>query len=451
MKVEVGSWAWFNKEDLSASQIQRMKHDLTILPQKVGNYPTDEDEQKEIELFTETSTRFGVAREYFLPRKRVDHEIIDLTSQGDKSVFERYPLSFGGALREEQKTAIEKITTMFRTGTYGGILQASPGWGKTVGSSAIVAEMRTPTIVVVHKEFLMNQWVERLKQFLPGVRLGHVQQDVCDYKDKHVVLAMIHTLVARTYPEEFYRNFGLMIFDETHRVGSFTWSQVPPKFPCRYRLGVSATPRRKDGAENVFYYHLGPVIFKGSERRLTAKVRRVWTNFTVAQTPNFNPNLAPKALLVRFLCSSKVRNAQIIEQLIQALQAGRKVMVLSERLKHLDVLEKMLHSAWKPEYGKYPTTGKYVGGMTEEERSISAKKNVIFATSSFAAEGLDIPALDTLLLTTPMVDIEQAVGRICRPFEGKKDPIVVDFRDDRVKMFKKMGQSRDHQYKKIGC
>jgi superfamily II DNA or RNA helicase len=195
---------------------------------------------------------------------------------------------------------------------------------------------------------------------------------------------------------------------------------------------------------------LGPVLFHATEKRLSPKVRRVWSNFTVASTPNFNPSLAPKALLTRFLCANKARNAQITEQLIQALQAGRKVIVLSERLKHLELLDKLLYQAWKPEYGKYPTTGKYVGGMTEEARKVSEGKNVIFATGSFAAEGLDIPALDTIFLTTPMSDIEQAVGRICRPSEGKKDPVVVDFRDDRVPMFASMGKKRDAFYKAQG-
>ena len=98
-----------------------------------------------------------------------------------------------------------------------------------------------------------------------------------------------------------------------------------------------------------------------------------------------------------------------------------------------------------------PSTGRYVGGMTQAERDESAKCQVIFATSQFASEGLDIPALDTLFLTTPMSDVEQAVGRILRAFEGKKDPIVVDIRDDKVAKFKRAGESRDKFFKRIGA
>jgi len=319
----------------------------------------------------------------------------------------------------------------------------------TVLACAIISELKTPTLVIVHKEFLLNQWKERIEQFLPDAKIGLIQQDVCDYKDKHIVLGMVHTLAGREFPQDILSYFGLVIADEVHRIGAFTWAKAPPKFSARFRIGLSATTKRKDRADNVFLYHIGPIYFESREIRLTPKIRRVYSNFAVASTPRFNPALAPRALLVKFLCANKTRNAQIIEQLIQAVQAGRKVLVLSERLKHLDELEKLLNFSWRAEYGPRPTTGKYVGGMSEEALEESETKQVIFATVQYAAEGLDIAPLDTLFLTTPMVDVTQAVGRILRPYEGKKDPVVVDFKDDRVPMFKNFAEARERNYKKI--
>lgn len=318
----------------------------------------------------------------------------------------------------------------------------------TVACCALIDALKVPTLVVVHKEFLMDQWVERMQQFLPGVKIGIAQQNVCDYTGKHVVVAMVHSLAdPGRYPDSFYNWPGLVITDEVHRIGAKTWSPVPAMFPARYRIGVSATPRRKDGADNVFYYHMGRILFAAKEQRMVPRVRRVWSNFRFAKTPNFNPNVISRSVLVNILCKSRARNRLIVSQAALAAKAGRKILVLSERLEHLSTLEAMLLKEMKDEP---PTTGYYVGGMTAEERAEAATKQVIFATVQFASEGMDIPPLDTLFITSPQSDIEQAVGRILRPYPGKKEPIVVDFRDDKVAKFKRNGESRDRYYKRIG-
>lgn len=212
---------------------------------------------------------------------------------------------------------------------------------------------------------------------------------------------------------------------------------------------MTATPRRKDRADNVFWYQIGPILFDASEQRLRPKVRRVYTDFRVVKTASFNPSLAPRTLLIRFLVSSKPRNRAIAEQLVLALRAGRKILVLSERLKHLDLIAQAVREACKDAEVVVPTFGKYVGGRNRAQLDEAAQAQVILATSQYAQEGLDIPALDTLFLTTPMSDVEQAVGRILRPSPGKKEPIVVDFRDDHVPMFRKMSDYRESTYVKL--
>ena len=322
----------------------------------------------------------------------------------------------------------------------------------TVWSCAFMAEMKVPTLVIVHKEFLLNQWKERIEQFLPNVKVGIVQQDRCEYKDAGVMIGMIHSLVgSRDYGKDFWEWPGLIITDETHRVGAETWSAVPTKFKAKWRLGVSATPRRKDGAEDVFFHHIGPVIFTSSEQRMTPKIRRVWTEWKMVQTDTLNPNLVSKSVLLKFLVTNKARNTLIVNQLIQAVEAGRRPMVLSERLQHLDALEAQFKRDWTAKHKDKPvTTGFYVGGMKEDELDESAKATIVFATRQFAEEGLDIPVLDTLFLTIPMSDVEQAVGRILRPCEGKKEPVVVDFRDDKVGYCLKAGGYRDRFYQQKG-
>ncbi len=446
MKIRVDSWAWLPKDELTLTQLQALRAALTVIPKKVGDFPGPTPGP--IKLYIENDTHIGVAREYFAKHKKPHHEPDYHLSEGRKDLWFG-DFTFTGSLRAEQELAVSFTTNEFQNGRMGGMIRAAPGWGKTVAACALIDRLHVPTLVIVHKQFLVDQWVERLKQFLPEAQLGTVQQDICEYEGKSVVIGMVHSLVDHPYPKDFYEWPGLLIVDEAHRIGAETWSGVPPKFAARWRVGFSATPRRKDGAENVFLYNIGPVIFKGQEKRLAVKVRKVVTNFRLVKTESFNPKLIKKTLLLQFLCASNGRNKMIVDQLVLAVQTGRKVLVLSERLQHLEVLQQLFISAWPSTGGPCPSTGQYVGGMSKESLAESAKAQAIFATSQFVQEGLDIPALDTLFLTTPLSDVEQAVGRIQRPCEGKKDPIVVDFQDPGVPLCIKLAEYRDQLYAKV--
>ena len=436
------------KSELTELKLQALRARLTINPRKVGDHPGDPPDP--IHLYNEEKQGLiGVPRQFFLANKREHHEV-EYHLSGGRTDLWAGPLKFEGTLRAEQQLALKTIASQFKAGTMGGILRAPPGWGKTVWSCALIGELQVPTLVVVHKEFLLNQWRDRIYQFLPGATVGLVQEDECSFQGKHIAIAMVHSLFNRDYGKIFYEWPGLVITDETHRIGASTWSHVPPKFNSKWRLGISATPRRKDGADNVFRYHIGDVLFAATEQRMMPKIRKVWTNFNLVQTASLNPSLVSKNLLLKFMCANKARNGVIVEQLSLALQAGRKVLVLSERLQHLSDLENGLRMAWNRDVGPVPSIGYYVGGMREEELEEAAKAKCIFATKQFAEEGLDIPALDTLLLTTPMADIEQASGRILRPFEGKKEPIIVDFHDDKLKYCVRMAELREKQYRKFG-
>jgi superfamily II DNA or RNA helicase len=444
VEVLVDGWAWLPKEGLTPDQIVTLKKRLTVIPVKTGDHPGDDPAP--IPIFQDSEDFLGVPRQFFFENRRPVHQVNLQVSEGSD---EWHPAEFSGNLRPEQGTALREICTRFRAGQLGGIIQAKPGWGKTVTALAIAAELGVPTLVVVHKEFLMDQWKERVDRFLPGAKVGHVQQDYCDFRGKTIVMGMVHSLGSKAYPEDFYSWPGLLIVDECHRIGARTWAPVPPRFHAKYRLGFTATPRRKDRADDVFFQHLGPILFAGKEQRLTPKIKRVWSKFKLVKTDRFNPNLANRSLLLRFLCASRHRNDLIVDQVIGAVVKGRKCIVLSERLNHLERMENRLKEIWPMEYGAVPSTGWYVGGRKKEQLARAAEAQVILATSQYAAEGLDIPALDTLFLTTPMSDVEQAVGRIQRPHPGKKDPIVVDFRDDTIPMFEAQGRKRDRLYSRI--
>ena len=449
MKIVVDAYAWIPSAELTHLQRSALKATLTVTPRAFPGFPGPPPSP--IPLYLEKPDFIGIPRAYFMENRKAHHEIIDMTTKGRPDLWDG-PFTFAGDLRPSQQQALDTVAGKFENGCYGGIVRAVTGWGKTVWTCALMARMGVPTLVIVHKEFLLNQWKARIEQFLPGAKVGIVQQDRCEFRDYSVAIAMIHSLVGdRDYGEDFWGWPGLVVTDETHRVAAETWSAAPTKFKARWRLGVSATPRRKDGAEAVFFHHIGPVLYTADEQRLKPKVRRVWTDFKLVQTPTLNPEIISKNVLLKFLCSNAARNKLIVEQLVLAVVAGRKPIVLSERLNHLDLMEALFKQQLKTgQTVPVPSTGFYVGGMKEEELEAAAEAQVIFATRQFAEEGLDIPLLDSIFLTTPFSDVEQAVGRILRAVEGKKDPIVVDIIDPKVSLCVKSATYRDRLYKTKG-
>lgn len=450
MKVIVDAWAWVRKADLTLTQLDAIHAKMVVTPQRYG---APEEEEESIPLYTETPEWIGIAREYFLARRRPDHDVEIRASPG---AAWPEPLQWNPqfTLRDEQERAVTELGARFRGGTMGGLLRAKPGWGKTIAALALVQRMGVPALIVVHKEFLAEQWMERihgnpkkgLAPTLPNARVGLAQEDTCDFEGKHLVIGMVHSLSKRDYPAAFFRWPGIVITDECHRIGARSWSKVPPRFLSRWRFGITATPRRKDGCERIFLDHIGPILFTGTEERLPFAVRRVWTQYVPPKSAHINAGLAGRAILLDHIVGDAQRNRVILGQLVQAVVTGRKVLVLSERLEHLARLERMLRELWPADRGKAPSSAQYVGGMTSEERTIAEEKQVIFATLQYVAEGLDIPALDTAFLTTPMTDVEQAIGRIQRPHPGKRPPVVVDFRDDGIPTCARAAKARDRYY-----
>jgi len=231
-----------------------------------------------------------------------------------------------------------------------------------------------------------------------------------------------------------------------HRVSAATWASVVPKFHARLRLGITATPRRKDCAESVFLWHIGPILFRARHLPMEPAIRWVRTGFDFVRVSG-QPSMEtrPRAIQLRVLCANDPRNNLIAEELAQAVSFGRKVIVLSERLNHLHRIARLFDADPRC---KGASWAYYVGGMEEAALEESAKARVIFATSQMASEGLDIPELDTLMLVTPTSDPEQAVGRILRAVPGKQQPIVVDFVDG-IKWCERLAEKREAVYSRL--
>lgn len=371
----------------------------------------------------------------------------------------------------------------------------------TVVACEIARRMRRSTLVFCHKEFLVEQWYERISEFMPDARIGRVKQKTCDYKDKDFVIALMQSLSREDgfrYPREFYDStFGMVIGDELRRSGSGTWSRILPLFKSAYRVGLDATLRRADGAENAFWYHISDVTYKAKSEAMKPSVRWLKVDSQLRDIVRGSyrvkkENLSSAQILSQ-LAADNLRTRDIVDQIILAVKSGRKIIVMSERLEHLKEMADLLINAlfrltlpFIPEVDYY--TGEWFNGEKYEKKTGTHKKgdlkrvkrtnaqlekakeaNCIFATKQMVFDALDIPALDTMFFTLPIGDIEQGAGRVrrwCKPekskcekyckwrvgkCEGKLDAIIVDTDDYNIRALDSKKRRRVSFYKSIGA
>lgn len=330
---------------------------------------------------------------------------------------------FTGRLRDatRQPEAFAAGTKAFEE-TGGGVLSLPCGFGKTTVALALSAQLKVRTMIVVHKEFLANQWVDKIKEFCPGATIGRVQGDTFDV-EKDYVIAMIQTMCMREFDKKAFDSIGLLVVDEAHHIGAPAFSQFMFKVCPRYTLGLTATPERKDGLTRLLYWFLGPEFFKVERvNQGTTKVTTLnYTDEAFKESPPVTRfGQLNMAGMINIVTELEGRNDLIVQTAEDALATGRRVLVLSDRREHCFYLQNRLGSNAKL----------YVGGMKEKDLEESAKSPIVVATFQLAHEGLDIPALDTVILATPKSDIKQSIGRIMRETAGKlNDPLIFDIAD----------------------
>jgi len=329
-------------------------------------------------------------------------------------------IPFKGELRDSthQNTALAKAIA-----AGSGVLSLPCGYGKTTVALAIACKLGYRTMIIVHKEFLANQWRERIHQFCPGASIGIVQKDKVELEHDFVIV-MLQSLSMKTYEVGAFESVGTLIVDEAHHICARVFSQALFKVCPKHAFGLSATPERKDGLTRVLHWFLGDTFF-AVERKNQEQVEVFAVKYDCPQFRDPPPcNRTGKLSLVQMitdLVENGHRNS-IILKLIRKITTGtnRQLLVLSDRRLHCQEL----HSHF------LENSGLYMGGMKEKDLEESSKKTIIFGTFSQAHEGLDIPTLDSLILATPKSDITQSIGRIMRETKGKKNhPQIYDMWD----------------------
>jgi superfamily II DNA or RNA helicase len=342
---------------------------------------------------------------------------------------------------EGQKAALKSMFTQEQ-----GLIVAQPGFGKTQVALAFVARCETRTLVLVHTEDILNQWVDYARMAIPGIPIGIIRQD-----EAHVGLLTVATVQTfhkrlRQQPDKWRKAFGAVILDEAHHAAAKTFEQTINLMPARYRFGFTATTARADGKQPYTQLVIGPIIHKQKfQSRVKVEVERLRTRFYYGMRGPWD-----WSTLVDNLISDDARNWQIAERISREVEAGHSTLVLSRRIEHLERMGLLLGERG---IGHEILTGKR--NSKDRKRIIedfrSGKLKLLLATQ-LADEALDVPILSRVVLTFPGKHdgrIVQQVGRALREFPDKDDSLIIDVVDDKVRVLGRQAKARESAYRSM--
>jgi superfamily II DNA or RNA helicase len=305
------------KNELTVENQVKIRNDLTIKPYIPGAPQNNVDS---FPAYRESPNKFFVPHYYGIEHYGFPKMI--KISEGLN-----INLDFNGKPRDYQEPVINKFLEHCENVKYGGgLLELHTAWGKTSASLYIASKLKKKTIVIVHKEFLMNQWIERIQNFLPKAKIGKIQGPIIDTKDKDIVLCMLQSLITKDYEQNIFNEFGFTIIDEVHHISSRTFSSSLFKVVTKYMLGLSATMERKDGTTDVFKMFLGNVIYKAERKNENIVEVRAITYKTNDENFNEiiydyrgNPQISS---MISKLCEYNRRTEFIIKTIVEHIKVN---------------------------------------------------------------------------------------------------------------------------------
>lgn len=425
---------YIKRESVTENQIKQIKDELTVKP-KTFELGFEEQEDLEFKLYTNTKkylcvpTFWGIDK-YGLVDNKLEEHLIDVT--------------FKGVLRDYQIPITDLLISHLKE-KFGGALCVPCGRGKTSMAINVACRLKQKTLIIVHKSFLLDQWVAALKKFTDG-KIGTIRGKIIDVENCDFVIGMIQSISMKDYENDLFEQFSMVIYDEAHHCASKVFSNSLKKINTKYKLALSATPYRGDGLIKVMHWFLGPIIYKESVKisdQVVAKIFHYNTSHKNFTEKKFNwgkqsgrPNIIK---MMSNLVDLEERTDWIVKIINQIrMDPDRKIIVLSERISHLDSMKakleiiinkdikdgKMLENEIKVRY--------YIGALKKREREEAEQSgDIFFATYAMAKEGLDIERLNTVVLATSQKDVIQSVGRVMRKIleDGDLKPLIIDFSD----------------------
>jgi hypothetical protein len=375
-------------------------------------------------------------------------ELEDLRCAG-----ESIEATFLGKLTEAQHQAVSALAEHDN-----GMAVAPPGFGKTVLGTYLIAERKCSTLILVHRQPLLEQWRSQIEIFLgrDAKSIGQVGGGKRKLT-KQIDVAMIQSLSRKDSVDDIVAKYGQVIIDECHHLPAISFERILSEVKARYVIGLTATPQRRDGHQPIIYMQIGPVRFRTDPRRLLAK--RPFDHRLVIQTTTFNPPSQASDITIQelysLLVADKQRNEQIIDDVLMAMEEGRSPILLTERKEHLEEL-----------YDRLKGFVRHIvvlrgGRSAKERRKIEAQltsipadeERLILATGRYIGEGFDDARLDTLFLALPVSwkgTLVQYAGRLHRLHPGKREVRIVDYVDSKIPMLARMFEKRRIGYRSMG-
>ena len=414
------------KSSLTDSQTEKIRQDLTVCPVMNKKFASAAIQAGlTFKIFKESETRWYLPRFYGIknfgpPESSTLSEGLDLPAAAAE---------FKGSPYLYQTDIIET----FLKAKANGLICVPCGKGKTFMALKIAASLKKRFLVVVDKEFLMNQWRGEMKVLMPELRVGILQgpKAETDPAEYDCTICMIQTLCGKEYNDVMFKEYGFTIFDECHHLGAQHFSKTLQKVQTKCMLGLSATPKREDGLTKVFFWFLGEPVYWEKQREPDPTVEVV---SVLIKSDEVDYNTVPtdwrgETVMARLLtnvlgCSE--RTDEIVRRIVELCSdSKRRVLVLSERIGHLEEIERRL----EPRHLKISY---YIGGMKEKVREEGARDaQVLLASYAMASEAMNIKTLNTVVLASPRKHVEQSTGRILRVRASEREvvPKIIDIVD----------------------
>ena len=415
--------------------IYNIKKDLTLTIEDDFN-----NVNKKYIIYSESSVKLYIPKYYGL-------QLYKIPKINKLNCYETRPnLIFDGKLRENQIEPIENyIKAALDPLKMGGIISVPCGFGKTIMAIYICCYFKRKTLFVSHKDFLNQQFINTIKTFVKNASIGIIKQKKVDIDDKDIVIASLQSLAMRDYDKKIFSSFGLVIFDECHHLGAEVFCKALQKMTIPLSLGLSATLERKDGLSKIFEWFIGTSVYTYKDKKdvdLIVNIHKYFEpSYAYSEIKHITKDKLNIAGMINNICSYNPRTLYITNIIKDILKKDkkRKLLVLSERRNQLKDIESLLSDY---------DIGYYVGGMKMSDLDISASKQIILATYQMSSEGLNIPTLNTIILASPAINLQQSIGRILREKkeERKYIPLCIDIFDE-FSIFQMKGYSRIKYYK----
>lgn len=430
------------KDHYDEKDINIIKKELTV---EVQNHMFEHLEAKKYSLYQENKSKLYIPKYYGLQRFGIPER--NVIGQGET----RPNMNFVGSLRDYQLEQVDAFLNACDDPTkMGGIVSIGCGGGKTVIAINIACRLKLKTLFISHKDFLNVQFAERVKMFSPDSSVGIIKQNKIKVEDKDFVVGSLQSIAMRDYDTDIFKDFGLVIIDEVHHCSAEVFSKALIKTCSPFVLGLSATLNRKDGLRKVFEWFIGIPVIKPINNTDDNDIDVIYYHFNADNLEYnkietmFNGKISAVKMLGNVV-AYKPRILFIVNAIVENMNKDRQLLVLSERKLLLAEIYKLLSNLEGFNY----TMGYYIGGMSQTKLNESSKKDIILATTHMSSEGLDIPTLNSLILVSPMSDIEQSVGRILRSKVSDRivKPLIIDIVDN-FSIFTNRFNKRKAYYKK---